>query len=59
MHDELWSNSANWTGGMLYACKRDPRLIVPKRRRAFGWTIMIALVAVPVVAAVASLSDQR
>ncbi len=37
--EQLWSDPANWTGGLLYFSRADRRLIVPKRRPAMGWTI--------------------
>ena len=60
MHEEKWSNPTNWSGGILYFCEADPRLVVPKRRRAMGWTInfghrlgwamLATLIAVPIIA---------
>jgi len=36
--ERLWNDPAHWslTG---YRCPQDPRVIVPKRIRAMGWTI--------------------
>ena len=34
----LWEDTAHWSGG-IYFCKKDPRLIVPKRLKWTGWTI--------------------
>jgi hypothetical protein len=35
--DELWNDKRNWTT-WRYRCKDDPRMIVPKRNPALGWT---------------------
>jgi hypothetical protein len=35
--DELWNDKRNWSA-WRYRCKDDPRLIVPKRNPALGWT---------------------
>ncbi len=40
--DRLWSDPGNWLPIGLYYCKDDPRIIVPKRRKALGWTINAA-----------------
>lgn len=40
--DRLWSDPGNWLGLGLYYCKEDPRLIVPKRIKGFGWTMNFA-----------------
>ena len=40
-HDELealWRDDRNWRG-RIYFCRTDPRIMVPKRTRMFGWTI--------------------
>lgn len=36
-----WTRPENWHGGALgvYASRRDTRTLVPKRRRAMGWTL--------------------
>lgn len=34
---ELWRDSRNWKGGLVYSCSLDPRILVPKK--TFGWTI--------------------
>lgn len=34
----LWRNPQNWSS-FGYHCKEDPRVIVPKRNPAFGWTM--------------------
>ncbi len=38
--DELWARPNNW--GLVYRCVKDPRVIVPRRRRWMGWTINFA-----------------
>jgi hypothetical protein len=40
--DRLWSDPAHWRGLGRYYCEDDPRIIVPKRIRGFGWTINFA-----------------
>jgi hypothetical protein len=40
--DKLWGDSNNWRGDILYICKDDPRLIVPKRQKWGRWTINFA-----------------
>jgi uncharacterized membrane protein len=40
-----WENPANWRGRGLFACyyaPRDPRVWVPKRIEALGWTLNFA-----------------
>jgi len=39
--EKLWSDPQNWRGA-FYFCKDDPRDIVPKRLKKFGWTINFA-----------------
>ena len=39
---KLWADPTNWRADIIYVCKDDPRLIVPKRRKWGGWTINIA-----------------
>ena len=56
--DVLWRDPAHWTA-FGYRCKDDPRVIVPKRNAAMGWTVnwahpgaaaaMIALSAIALV----------
>ncbi len=36
--DALWRNPAHWTP-WGYRCQEDPRVIVPKRNPAMGWTM--------------------
>jgi hypothetical protein len=40
--DKLWSDSSNWTAGIIYVCKDDPRFIVPRRMKWSGWTLNFA-----------------
>jgi hypothetical protein len=40
--EKLWNDPANWRGRVIYHCKADPRLIVPKRIRWTGWTMNFA-----------------
>jgi uncharacterized membrane protein len=39
-----WNNPSNWGRGVFtfYFSKKDPRLIVPKRRPGLGWTLNMA-----------------
>jgi hypothetical protein len=39
--EKLWSDPMNWRGS-FYHCKADPRNVVPKRLKSFGWTINFA-----------------
>jgi len=39
--DRLWNDPANWATG-VYRCAADPRVVVPKRTQAMGWTINFA-----------------
>lgn len=49
----LWCNPKNWKGYLFYYCKKDPRIIVPKRLRGLGWTLNFARpLAVPVFTAI-------
>ena len=62
--EELWEDSDHWSGG-IYFCKKDPRLIVPKRVKWTGWTInfghrrstpsLIALILFPMLIVLAIL----
>ena len=38
----LSRDPANWRLYFFYFCPRDPRIIVPKRLRGFGWTVNMA-----------------
>ncbi len=40
--DALWRDPANWTLGLVYRCREDPRAIVPRRWRWGGWTLNFA-----------------
>ena len=40
--DHLSRDPGNWHLYLFYFCRRDPRLIVPKRIRGLGWTINLA-----------------
>jgi hypothetical protein len=40
--DRLWSDPGNWLGFGIYYCKDDPRIIVPKQIKGFGWTMNFA-----------------
>jgi hypothetical protein len=40
--ERLWNNPDNWRGSILYVCRDDPRLVVPKRQRWGGWTVNCA-----------------
>ena len=33
------SDPANWKLGIFYFCRRDPRILVPKRILGLGWTL--------------------
>ena len=37
--EELWRDQGNWTWGVIYHCREDPRVIVPRRWRWGGWTL--------------------
>ena len=37
--DRLWKDRTNWTWGVIYRCREDPRVIVPRRWRWGGWTL--------------------
>jgi protein-S-isoprenylcysteine O-methyltransferase Ste14 len=40
--ERLWSDPANWRYGLIYHCKEDPRVWVPKRQKWRGWTLNLA-----------------
>ena len=51
--DAMSADPANWRWRFFYHCAGDPRLVVPKRLRGFGWTINFAQPwAIPFMAAV-------
>lgn len=35
----LWRDKGNWTWGIIYRCREDPRAIVPRLWRWGGWTL--------------------
>ena len=37
--ERLWLEKGNWTWGVIYHCREDPRAIVPRRSRWGGWTL--------------------
>ena len=54
--DPLWADRANWRFGVIYFCRQDPRIVVPKRSRAMGWTMNFARpMALPVLALIIGL----
>lgn len=64
--DPLWADRSNWRFGVIYFCRHDPRVVVPKRYRKMGWTMNFARpMAVPalaliigIVAGTMALSDR-
>jgi hypothetical protein len=40
--EDLWADPTNWKGAVIYYCKDDPRVIVPKRIRWTGYTLNFA-----------------
>jgi hypothetical protein len=40
--EALWSDPANWKARVIYYCREDPRVVVPKRKRWSGWTMNFA-----------------
>jgi hypothetical protein len=38
----LWRDKSNWRFYFIYCCREDPRLIVPRRIKWFGWTVNFA-----------------
>ena len=40
--ETLWRDKDNWLWGAIYYCKKDPRLVVPKRLKWTGWTMNFA-----------------
>lgn len=40
--ERLWSDPANWKYGLIYHCKEDPRIWIPKRQKWRGWTLNFA-----------------
>jgi hypothetical protein len=39
---QLCRDPANWKRGLIYSCKDDPRIVVPKKQKWRGWTINFA-----------------
>ena len=37
--EQIWSEPDNWTWGVIYRSKEDPRVIVPRRWKWGGWTL--------------------
>ena len=37
--DRRWRDKGNWIWGVIYRCRKDPRVIVPRRWRWGGWTL--------------------
>jgi hypothetical protein len=40
--DSLWENPTNWRWRLVYVCKSDPRVIVPKKPKWMGRTLNFA-----------------
>src|SRR5580704_13513670 len=40
--ERLWRDPVNWKRGLIYSCKDDPRIVVPKKQKWRGWTINFA-----------------
>lgn len=41
--ERLWQDERNWRySGLIYFCPEDPRVVVPKRSRIYGWTYNFA-----------------
>jgi hypothetical protein len=40
--EQSWSDPVNWRYGLIYYCKEDPRVWVPKRQKWRGWTLNFA-----------------
>ncbi|MBX7244625.1 MAG: hypothetical protein K1X53_03950 [Candidatus Sumerlaeaceae bacterium] len=65
--EALWRDDRNYRWGLIYYCKADPRVVVPKRIKWMGWTMncahpvaalvyllgYIVLLLLPVLAAIA------
>lgn len=37
--ERLWAAPEHWRWNLVYSCARDPRALVPRRRRWMGWTL--------------------
>jgi hypothetical protein len=54
--DHFRCDPANWKLGVIYFCRADQRVIVPKRLRGFGWTLNFARpLALPFLAFIIAL----
>ena len=40
--ERLWRDPVNWKRGLIYSCKDDHRIVVPKKQKRRGWTINFA-----------------
>ncbi len=40
--DALWHDPKNWRLGVIYVCRKDPRIVVSKRLKWTGWTFNFA-----------------
>ena len=40
--DALAKDRSNWYWGIFYVCRRDPRIVLPKRIAGLGWTVNFA-----------------
>src|SRR5437773_8251738 len=54
--DKLWADANHWRAGIIYVCKNDPRVIVPKKPKWGGWTFNFAHAAAWLVLLVCLLS---
>ena len=44
-YQDEWNKDENWGGpcwGAVYFCKKDPRIVVPKRIKWLGYTVNLA-----------------
>jgi hypothetical protein len=41
-YDPLWANPQHWKLHLIYVCKSDPRIIVPKKPKWMGRTLNFA-----------------
>jgi serine/threonine protein kinase len=54
--DSLMRDPASWRWGVVYGCKSDPRLVVPRRITGFGYTLNFGNpLSIPLVAGMAAL----
>jgi hypothetical protein len=40
--EACWKDPRNYKWGIIYFCKEDPRVIVPRRIKWMGWTLNFA-----------------